>query len=447
MNEYDNKIRSKQKHGNSLVTHFDNSTNHTSNKHRNTNIDQAKSVINDRYTILLKDGVTTATIYPISTYTRVPFGLLNFLCEEYNMEIERGETLPFFDPLSIEGFVSYWFESSFVGIMCLGDVPNLDEDDREWEKECLGAFYIKQNYPGRRCSHICTAEFLVNAGIRGKGIGRTLTDCFFQWAPKLDYTYTIFNLVFESNAAARKLWESMNFKRIGKITGAAYVRNYDSPVDAIIYGRDLVSKSNIESSAYRFDKIKYFLETGKYPATADRQEKARLRAGAIKYYIEKGKLMFKGKEVVAESDQQSRICQVIHQNNGHCGINKGTTLVTDKYYWPRIKETMGVVVKNCEKCTPDSRITENEDGRQSKRRRRRQTDFEGSNQEVNRNGEISEYVQAVISEVQENHREEYRPSYAEVAASSLRNFPQYNKETSNNEDNHDVVRPRVKKYN
>lgn len=78
---------------------------------------------------------------------------------------------------------------------------------------------------------------------------------------------------FESNAAARKLWESLNFKRAGKIKSAAYVKNFDQPVDAIIYGRELADKTVAESSAYRFDKIRYYLETGKYPATADRQEK------------------------------------------------------------------------------------------------------------------------------------------------------------------------------
>lgn len=51
--------------------------------------------INERYTILLKDGVTAATVYPILSPLDIPIGLLHFLCDEYNMEIERGETLPF----------------------------------------------------------------------------------------------------------------------------------------------------------------------------------------------------------------------------------------------------------------------------------------------------------------------------------------------------------------
>lgn len=391
--------------------------------------------INERYTILLKDGVTAATIYPILSPLDIPIGLLHFLCDEYNMEIERGETLPFFDPLTLDQFVEHWFDS-FVGIMCLGDDPHLNRapDDRSWENECLGTFSIKPQYPGKRCSHICTAEFLVNAGIRGKGIGRTLTDCFLQWAPKIGYTYAMFNLVFESNAAARKLWESLNFKRAGKIKSAAYVKNFDQPVDAIIYGRELADKTVAESSAYRFDKIKYYLETGKYPATADRQEKARLRAGAMHYTLSNGKLLLKGKEVVADLDQQMRICYEVHRGNGHLGINKTTTQVAEKYHWPRIKETVGVVIKECDKC---NKIPIDEgNGRFG---------YELANADLER-PRISEHIQAVVSEVQQAHREGLKQTYAEVAASSGPSFPIVDKYLSDEDTETDIIRPRVRTY-
>ncbi|KAG5420605.1 SPT10 [Candida metapsilosis] len=394
---------------------------------------QSTYKINERYTILLKDGVTTATIYPVLSPLEIPIGLLHFLCDEYNMEIDRGETLPFFDPLTLEQFVEHWF-NSFVGIMCLGDDPHLNirPDGRSWENECLGMFSIQPQYPGKRCSHICTAEFLVNAGIRGKGIGRTLTDCFLQWAPKLGYTYAMFNLVFESDAAARKLWESLNFKRAGKIKGAAYVKNFDQPVDAIIYGRELADKTVAESSAYRFDKIKYYLETGKYPATADRQEKARLRAGAMHYSLSNGKLMMKGKEVVADPDQQLHICYEVHRNNGHLGINKTTTQIAETYHWPRIKETVGVVIKECEKCNKIPKDGENGSMFET------HTDSKGP--------QISEHIQAVVSEVQQAHRDGLRQTYAEVAASSGPTFPMVDRYLSDEDTESDVIRPRVRTY-
>lgn len=300
----------------------------------------------ERYTVLLKDGETTATIYPIQNNDGLPPGLLAFLCDEFNMEIERGDTFSFFDTLHIESFQNYWF-GAFAGIMVLGDSPRL-EGPKQWEKECLGTFFIRPNYPGR-ASHICTAGFLVNAGIRGKGIGRTLTDCFLQWAPRLGYTYCVFNLVFETNVAARRIWESLNFKRIGRVKSAGILKGHDTAVDAIIYGRELVVVTDTSMGAYRFDKIKYYLETGKYPNMADRQEKSRLRSSASHYRLEGNRLMLRNKEVVSDPIRQLQICTEVHLAN-HGGINKTTSAVTEKYHWTRIKDTVGAAIKNCVTC-------------------------------------------------------------------------------------------------
>lgn len=300
----------------------------------------------ERYTVLLKDGETTATIYPIQNADDLPPGLLAFLCDEFNMEVERGDTFSFFDTLHIESFQNYWF-GAFAGVMVLGDSPDL-VGPKQWEKECLGTFYIKPNYPGRAL-HVCTAGFLVNAGIRGKGIGRTLTDCFLQWSPRLGYTYSVFNLVFETNVAARRIWESLNFKRVGRIKSAGILKGHDTAVDAIIYGRELVTLTDATMGAYRFDKIKFYLETGKYPAMADRQEKSRLRSSASHYRLESGKLMLRDKEVVSDPVRQLQICTEVHLSN-HGGINKTTSAVTEKYHWTRIKDTVSTAIKNCVTC-------------------------------------------------------------------------------------------------
>lgn len=50
----------------------------------------------ERVTVLLKDKETTATIYPIFYLEGLPDNLLLFLTQEYNDEISRGDTQPFF---------------------------------------------------------------------------------------------------------------------------------------------------------------------------------------------------------------------------------------------------------------------------------------------------------------------------------------------------------------
>lgn len=304
----------------------------------------------ERYTVLLKDGETTATIYPIHSPDELPQGLLAFLCDEFNMEIERGDTYPFFDTLHIETFANYWF-GSFAAVMVLGDAPALDRS-RQWEKECLGTFFVKPNYPGRS-SHICNASFLVNAGIRGKGIGTTMTECFLEWAPRLGYTYSVFNLVYETNTAARRIYESLHFKKVGRIRAAGVLKGHENAVDAIIYGRELVQQDG-NSGSYRFDKIRYYLETGKYPPMCDRTEKSRLRSSASHYRLVNGKLMLKDREVISDPSRQMQICTEAHMI-GHGGINKTTTLVTEKFHWARIKDTVASVIRNCADCRDPSR--------------------------------------------------------------------------------------------
>ena len=367
----------------------------------------------DRYTVLLKDGETTATIYPIHNVAELPPGLLGFLCDEFNMEIDRGTSMPFFDPLDMDAFQRYWF-SHFGAVMVLGDSPTLDTVGPEtqdlrtqdlrtqdlgpeglgpqdpdqgpdqghqghqghhdhhdadadaarggsaWEKQCLGYFNIKPQYPGRS-GHICSATFVVNAGIRGKGIGRTLVDCYLQWAPKLGYTYSLFPLVFDTNVAARRILEGLNFKRVGRLKAAGILKGHDTPVDLIMYGKELVNTADPAVGAYRFDKIKFYLETGKYPAMADRQEKSRLRSSSSHYRLDNGRLMLKDKEVVSDPVRQMQICSEMHLSS-HGGINKTTSMVAEKYHWSRIKDTVAAAIKGCAECRDQSRTSGGSDG-------------------------------------------------------------------------------------
>ncbi len=75
--------------------------------------------------------------------------------------------------------------------MLLGDLDSAGDiaealfaDDINWEKTCLGSFYIKPNYPGRS-SHVCNGGFLVTDAARNRGVGRLMGEGYLEWAPKL----------------------------------------------------------------------------------------------------------------------------------------------------------------------------------------------------------------------------------------------------------------------
>lgn len=273
------------------------------------------------------------------------------------------------DPMPLSSFGPYWF-ANFGAVMVLGDVGSIEElhtmeaQDVDWSKECLGSFYVKPNYPGRS-SHVCNGGFLVSDVARNKGVGRLMGEGYLEWAPKLGYTYSVFNLVYETNVASLKIWDALGFKRIGRVKGCGNLKSYpDQFVDAIIFGRELGGEADDYVSEERFDKIRFYLKTGTYPAGSDRAEKSRLRSAATHYRLvpadpnnpnagredgQDDKLMLKGKEVISDPHKQYEIARNIH-NATHGGINKTTAAIAEKFHWVRIKETVSAAIRNCEEC-------------------------------------------------------------------------------------------------
>ncbi|KAF1920366.1 hypothetical protein BDU57DRAFT_508644 [Ampelomyces quisqualis] len=310
--------------------------------------------------VTLRDRVTTATIIPFSAPNQVPLTLLAYLCDQLGREIEKGDTYPMVEPLPLENFGPYWF-GVFGAIMLLGEIQDgreLHEMARsgcDWERECLGSFYIKPNYPGRS-SHVCNGGFLVTDASRNRGVGRLMGETYLDWAPKLGYTYSVFNLVYETNVASCRIWDALGFKRIGRVKGCGNLKSYPGElVDAIIYGRDLGQEDDFVSEE-RFDKIRFYLKNGKYPNGADRAEKSRLRSAATHYKLtpaaddEPEKLWLKGKEVIADPQKQYEIARDLHHKS-HGGINKTTAAIAELYHWVRIKETVSQVIRNCPECS------------------------------------------------------------------------------------------------
>ena len=51
--------------------------------------------------------------------------------------------------MTLERFAEYWF-GTFAVVAVLGEEKENGglREGRDWERECLGTFYIKPNYPG-----------------------------------------------------------------------------------------------------------------------------------------------------------------------------------------------------------------------------------------------------------------------------------------------------------
>ncbi|PHH86773.1 hypothetical protein CDD83_9763 [Cordyceps sp. RAO-2017] len=223
--------------------------------------------------VTLRDRQTVATIVPFASRQPLPPSLLVYLCDQLNREIEGGDTYPMMDPFSPDGFADYWFQS-FGAVMLLGSLEGAADvaEGRDWASECLGSFFIKPNYPGRS-SHVCNASFIVTDGSRNRGVGRLMGEAYLDWAPRLGYTYSVFNLVYETNVASCRIWDALGFKRIGRVKACGNLRSHpDRLIDAIIYGREMGGDADGGAggdggddlvSEERFDKIRYYLKFGR----------------------------------------------------------------------------------------------------------------------------------------------------------------------------------------
>lgn len=307
----------------------------------------------ERVTIQLKELNTTATIYPIFNINEAPINLIKFLTQEYNDEILRGDSLPFFDKLTIEEFQNYWF-GQFTAVMCIGDEPDLNDEItvKDWAKRCIGSFFIKSAYPGR-CSHICTTNFLVNAGIRHRGIGFFLCECFLRWAPILGYSRCIVDLIFESNLSMKRLLEKCGFSKVGKVMSCAMLKSSkDVLINSFIFTKELTIFEDDRNNSKHANILTYLL-SGQYPENSNKDDRSRLRALAYHYEAINSKLYLKGKEVISDPDEQLKIIMETH-NKDHIGINRTTSLISSKYYWAKIKTTVKKFVDECDICRMES---------------------------------------------------------------------------------------------
>lgn len=185
---------------------------------------------------LQKDN-SQVTLFPINDPSTVPLPLLKLIHQEFNYIIDEGRTYPHSETMDFDSFIKYWF-SNFVAILLQGQfqtIPLLESYDNIF----LGIFYIKPNYTGR-CSHVCNAGFIIPHLKRNLGLGKELGRKYLIFAPQLDYVYSVFNLVFETNTASLRIWDSLGFDRIGYVKNVAVLKGEDTLVGAIMYGKDLV---------------------------------------------------------------------------------------------------------------------------------------------------------------------------------------------------------------
>ena len=156
-----------------------------------------------------------------------------------NELVKEGLSYPQLEPLTVEEFTAYWRKGeAFVVRIVEEPSPELAAPH-----QIAGAFYLKPNFPGR-CGHIANAGFIVASEMRGQGLGRWMGETMLQLARDRGYRAVMYNLVFATNIASLKLWESLGFQEIGRVPAGVHLPD-GQYVDAVMLHRSLVDSHQL----------------------------------------------------------------------------------------------------------------------------------------------------------------------------------------------------------
>jgi RimJ/RimL family protein N-acetyltransferase len=176
-----------------------------------------------------------------------------------NQVIREGKTWPFEDEFqSLTEFQGYF--TSHAAFVVRKLIPPSSPcllstrlENNAQEDDLMGCFYIKPNFPGR-CSHICNGGFITAPMYRGMGVGKLMGKVYLKLAKSLGYKSSYFNLVFESNVASVRLWESLGFQRVARLERAARLKGLKE--NEILWDTALGYRYDLES----FQEEKDYLE-------------------------------------------------------------------------------------------------------------------------------------------------------------------------------------------
>lgn len=183
---------------------------------------------------LAKDG-REVTLWGYQTRREIPDWVFSQIHTLLNDIIKDGNTYPIEEELDVAGFEAYYCPH-FIAVLFDGHVADVQQGPLLGENSVMGAFYIKPNYVGRS-SHICNGGFIVKPEFRGLGCGDFMGESYVEWAPRLGFKSSIFNLVYANNPGSYRIWDKLGFTRIGVIPQAGRLRDSPELVDAIIFNK------------------------------------------------------------------------------------------------------------------------------------------------------------------------------------------------------------------
>jgi ribosomal protein S18 acetylase RimI-like enzyme len=140
-----------------------------------------------------------------------------------------GETYPLPRDISRSDALAYWRSP--------GHAVFVAEGGGEIGGQILGTYYLRANQRGGG-AHVANCGYIVDPAAMGQGVARAMAAHSLNEAKSRGFRAMQFNFVISSNERAVRLWQSLDFKVVGRLPGA-----FDHPrlgfVDALVMVRML----------------------------------------------------------------------------------------------------------------------------------------------------------------------------------------------------------------
>ncbi len=108
----------------------------------------------------------------------------------------------------------------------------------ELDGQVVGTYYIRPNQAGGG-AHVCNFGFMTSPAARGKGVARAMLEHAEATARDQGYQAVQFNFVVATNTRAIQIWESHNYRIVGRLP-AAFLHPDLGYVDALVMWKDLI---------------------------------------------------------------------------------------------------------------------------------------------------------------------------------------------------------------
>ena len=137
--------------------------------------------------------------------------------------IRAGDTYTLPREMSREAALAFWFASGH-------EVFVAEEDGG-----LVGTYFLRANQAGGG-SHVANCGYVTAAHAAGKGVARAMCGHSLEQAKSRGFRAMQFNFVISTNERAVRLWQSLGFEIVGRLS-AAFQHPIHGYVDALVMYR------------------------------------------------------------------------------------------------------------------------------------------------------------------------------------------------------------------